>query len=207
MLTCLYWVIANTPSEIPFHTDLPSYSDNEHVKENFSCLVITFNQNCSKWFLPHDVYAYFLCRLMCTWIHESDAELINFIWVFFFFLRCFNILHYASGFYMLLFFRQMFLTCLCVCVCVCVCVLFTGIVQHNWACLTWKSAIEIKSLLLLTYQGKSLFMLTNCCWVTMNISKEILHTDPLLLKIKDNLSSWVIRTYQGKSLLMLTNPC
>ena len=28
-------------------------------------------------------------------------------------------------------------------------VLFIGIVQRNWACLTWKSAIEIKSLLLL----------------------------------------------------------
>ena len=35
----------------------------------------------------------------------------------------------------------------CVCVCVCVCVLFIGIVQRNWACLTWKSALEIKSLL------------------------------------------------------------
>ena len=35
-----------------------------------------FNQNCSKWFLPHNVYAYFLCGLMCRWIHESDAELI-----------------------------------------------------------------------------------------------------------------------------------
>ena len=30
-----------------------------------------------------------------------------------------------------------------------VCVLFIGIVQRNWACLTWKSALEIKSLLLL----------------------------------------------------------
>ena len=39
--------------------------------------------------------------------------------------------------------------CVCthVCVCVCVCVLFICIVQHNWACLTWKSAKEIKSLL------------------------------------------------------------
>ena len=35
------------------------------------------------------------------------------------------------------------------CVCVCVCVLFIGIVQRNWTCLTWKSALEIKSLLLL----------------------------------------------------------
>ena len=30
-----------------------------------------------------------------------------------------------------------------------VCVLFIAIVQRNWACLTWKSALEIKSLLLL----------------------------------------------------------
>ena len=27
-------------------------------------------------FLPHNVYVYFLCGLMCTWIHESVAELI-----------------------------------------------------------------------------------------------------------------------------------
>ena len=70
---------------------------------------------------------------MCTWIHESDAELICmrffsffFFFFFFFILRCFNILCYASGFYMLLFFLQMFLTRararahVCVCVCVCV---------------------------------------------------------------------------------------
>ena len=37
---------------------------------------------------------------------------------FFFFLRCFSILCYASGFYMLLFFRQMFLTRTRVCVCI-----------------------------------------------------------------------------------------
>ena len=38
----------------------------------------------------------------------------------------------------------------CVCGCVCVCMLlFMGIVQRNWACLTWKSAKEMKSLLLL----------------------------------------------------------
>ena len=35
-------------------------------------------------------------------------------------LRCFSILCYASGFYMLLFFRQMFLTRARACVCVCV---------------------------------------------------------------------------------------
>ena len=53
------------------------------------------------------------------------------------------------------------LWCMCVCVCMylCVCVcarvllLFIGIVQRNWACLTWKSAIEIKSLLLTSKCG------------------------------------------------------
>ena len=34
----------------------------------------------------------------------------------------------------------------CVCVCVCLCVCFICIIQRNWTCLTWKSAIEIKSL-------------------------------------------------------------
>ena len=48
---------------------------------------------------------------------------------FFFSLRCFSILCYASGFYMLLFFRQMFLTRARACVCVCV--LFIGIVQRK----------------------------------------------------------------------------
>ena len=82
-----------------------------------------------------DLYAFFLfvCFLL-----------------FFFFslsLKCFSILCYASGFYMLLFFRQMFLTRARTRMFVCV--LFIGIVQRNWACLTWKSALEIKSLLLL----------------------------------------------------------
>ena len=36
--------------------------------------------------------------------------------------------------------------------CALACVLFIGIVQHNWACLTWKSAIEIKLSLLLRGQ-------------------------------------------------------
>ena len=45
--------------------------------------VLYFNQNCSKWFfLPHNVYVYFLCGLMCTWIHESVAEFIC--------MRCFS---------------------------------------------------------------------------------------------------------------------
>ena len=46
-----------------------------------------------------------------------------------FFLRRFNILCYASGFYMLLFFCQMFMMHVCVCVCVCVCVVI------YWHCL------------------------------------------------------------------------
>ena len=38
--------------------------------------------------------------------------------------------------------------CVRVCACMCVLLLFIDIVQRNWACLAWKSAIEIKSLLL-----------------------------------------------------------
>ena len=106
----------------------------------FLCSTLTrFAQND---FLSHNVYVYFLCGLMCTWIHESVAELICMR----FFFRCFNLLCYASGFYMLLFVVR----CLwCARVRARVCVLFIGIVQRNWACLTWKSAIEVKSLLLL----------------------------------------------------------
>ena len=64
-----------------------------------------------------NVYANFLCRLVCTCIHESHAELTSMC-----LNRRFNILCYASGFYMLLFLRQMFMMHVCVCVCVCVCV-------------------------------------------------------------------------------------
>ena len=56
-------------------------------------------------------------------------------------------------------------------VCARACVLFIGIVQRNWACLTWKSAIEIKSLLLLLLLNVSVpqgrISLKNCkCWHT-----------------------------------------
>ena len=109
-----------------------------------------------KWFFP----------IMCMYI--SCVGVYMYSWIqcrvdLSVFLRRFNVLCYASGFYMLLFLRHMFMmhACMCVCVCVCVCVcgcccccclllLFIGIVQRNWACLTWKSAIEIKSLLLLS---------------------------------------------------------
>ena len=43
------------------------------------------------------------------------------VFLFVFFLRRFNVLCYASGFYMLLFLRQLFMMRVCVCVCVCVC--------------------------------------------------------------------------------------
>ena len=77
----------------------------------FLCSTLTrFAQND---FLPHNVYVYFLCGLMCTWIHESVAELICMR----FFLRCFNLLCYASGFYMLLFVVRC-LWCARACVCV-----------------------------------------------------------------------------------------
>ena len=32
---------------------------------------------------PHNMYVYFSCGLVCTCIHESDAELICFLCVFF----------------------------------------------------------------------------------------------------------------------------
>ena len=62
---------------------------------------------------PQSVYVYFLCGLVCTCIHESNVELICLC-----FLRRFNVLRYASGFYMLLLLRQMFMMHVCVCVCV-----------------------------------------------------------------------------------------
>ena len=55
--------------------------------------VLYFNQNCSKWFLPHNAF-------------DARARAR-------------------------------------------VCVLFIGIVQRNWACSTWKNALEIKSLCVL----------------------------------------------------------
>ena len=41
------------------------------------------------------MYVYFLCGLVCICIHDSDAELICMC----FFLRRFNVLCYASGFF------------------------------------------------------------------------------------------------------------
>ena len=49
----------------------------------------------------NNVYAYFLCGLVCTWIHESDArvDLYAFFFFFFFFsdvlayLLCFRLLY------------------------------------------------------------------------------------------------------------------
>ena len=88
-----------------------------------------------------------------------------------FFLRCFNILCYASGFYMLLFVVR----CLwCARARARVCVLFIGIVQRNWACLTWKSAIEIKSLLLL------LLLLPMLLWLTIDWFPECKKTVEML---------------------------
>ena len=111
--------------------------------------VLYFNQNCSKWFYPI-MYMHISCVGLCV---PGFMNLMPswFVCVFFcfFFLRCFSILCYASGFYMLLFFRQMFLTRARARAWVYV--LFIGIVQRNWACLTWKSALEIKSLLLLLW--------------------------------------------------------
>ena len=104
--------------------------------------VLYFNQICSKWF-----FAPSCVRIFLVWAYVyMDSWIRCRVALYAFFLKCFNILCYASGFYMLLFIVR----CLwCTRVGARVCVLFIGIVQHNWACLTWKSAIEIKSLLLL----------------------------------------------------------
>ena len=125
--------------------------------------VLYFNQNCSKWFLPHNVYAYFLCGLMRTWIRESDAELIcmrGFLLLLLLLFVLFCLFFFFSDVLTYCVMLQAFI-CYCsfircfwcararACVHACVCVLLIGIVQRTWACLTWKSAIEIKSLLLL----------------------------------------------------------
>ena len=91
------------------------------------------------------IFCPIMCRLciFLVWAYVyMDSWIRCQVDLYAFFLRCFNILCYASGFYILLFVVR----CLW---CARACVLFIGIVQRNWACLTWKSAIEIKSLLLL----------------------------------------------------------
>ena len=93
-------------------------------------------------FLPHNVYVYFLCGLVCTWIHESDAKLIC--------MRFFSdVLAYCVVLQAFICHCSFVRCSWCACVRARLCVLFIGIVQRNWACLTWKSAIEIKLLLLL----------------------------------------------------------
>ena len=63
-------------------------------------------------FIPHNVYAYFLCGLICTWIHESDAELIC--------MRFFSdVLTYCVMLQAFICYCS-FVVCVCVCVCVCV---------------------------------------------------------------------------------------
>ena len=78
--------------------------------------------------------------------------------------------------------------CVCVCVCVraraCVCMFmhvcawFICIIQRNWACLTWKSAIEIKSLSLSLIIINS-YSTHGCCFVLQDLSqraKEMIET-------------------------------
>ena len=50
-----------------------------HVDTFFSqtlTLCSTLTRIAQNDFWPHNVYVYFLCGLMCTWIHEFVAELI-----------------------------------------------------------------------------------------------------------------------------------
>ena len=55
---------------------------------------------------------------------------VCFVCLVFFSLRCFSILCYASGFYMLLFFRQMFLTRARARVCVCCSLALYSAIEH-----------------------------------------------------------------------------
>ena len=122
-----------------------------------------------KWFSPHNMYVYFLCGLVCICIHESDAELICMCFFSDVLTYCVMLQDFSCYSYV------MCLWCMCVCmcararaceracvracarVCACMCVLllFIDIVQRNWACLAWKSAIEIKSLLLLLRENQA----------------------------------------------------
>ena len=103
----------------------------------------------------HIMCMYISCVGLC--VHIFMNPMLS--WFVCVFLRRFNVLCYASGFYMLLFLRQLFMmhvcvcvfvcvcvcvcllvsVCVCVCVCVCVLLLFIGIVQRSWACLTLKA--------------------------------------------------------------------
>ena len=108
------------------------------------------------------MYVYFLCGLVCTCIHESDAELICFV-LFCFFFRRFNVLCYASGFYMLLFLRQLFMMRVCVCVCasVCVCVCVVVVIVH-WHCSSQLSMFNVEK----RYRNKIIIIIINIMmWV------------------------------------------
>ena len=84
-------------------------------------------------------YEMIFSPIMCMYISCVDLCVHVFMnpmlsWFVCVFLGRFNILCYASGFYMLLFLRQMFMMHACVCVCVCVCcslALFSAIERYR----------------------------------------------------------------------------
>ena len=84
-----------------------------------------------------------------SWTWNTESQSVTFYTGFSCFLTCVWEKLWAIGYVGVKCVCACVGVCVCVCVYVCVCVLFIGIVQRNWACLTWKSAIEIKSLLLL----------------------------------------------------------
>ena len=61
------------------------------------------------------VYAYFLCRLVCTCIHESVAELTCMCFSFYHIKLCFRLL------YIIALMSNVYDACVCMCVCVCMC--------------------------------------------------------------------------------------
>ena len=80
-------------------------------------------------------FNFFFFSVMC--MHISCVDLCAHVfmnpmlsWPVCVFLRHFNILCYASDFYMLLFLRQTFMMHVCVCVCVCVCACVHACVVH-----------------------------------------------------------------------------
>ena len=106
-------------------------------------------------FVHHSCFA---CssQLLLTIPQTFTTQTLICMW---FFLRCFNILCYASGFYMLLFFRQMFLTIERARVCVCVCVV-------HWHCTAQLSMFNMEK----RYRNKIIIIIINAPFCFLSFS-------------------------------------
>ena len=83
------------------------------------------------------IWCYELIFFPVMWMYMSCLDLCVHVfmnpmlgWLVCVFLRRFNVLCYASGFYMLLFLHQVFMLCVCVCVCECECVVHFRAIEH-----------------------------------------------------------------------------